>query len=50
MIDLYTKIILTVIAGSLLVIVVNQQSGPAKAAFGDCGKTFQEPCYMHIVQ
>jgi hypothetical protein len=48
MVDRYTKIILTVIAVSLAVIAIRQSNSPARAAFGDCGATFIQPCHIVI--
>jgi hypothetical protein len=51
--DKYTKVILTVIAGSLLLINI-QLSGTniVSDAFakGDCGEKRYKPCYVKVIQ
>jgi len=46
MIDLYTKTVLTVIAGALLSLVVQNFSGQAVAQGGGCGATARTPCWV----
>jgi hypothetical protein len=51
MTDTYTKIILTVIASCLLVIVVRQASPSANAQFGlGCDGSPQAPCHVRLIQ
>ncbi len=50
MIDTYSKIVLTVIAGALLVLVTQQLTSSARASFGTCGETQLRPCYMVVKQ
>ena len=49
MIDTYTKIVLTIIAAALVMLIFQQVTPRAVAAFGDCG-TSLSPCYMKLVQ
>jgi hypothetical protein len=50
MIDAYTKIILTVIAAALVVLIFQQYTPRATAAFGDCGLDKFRPCYINVLQ
>ena len=49
MIDVYSKIILTVIAAALVALVFQQLTPRANAAFGDCGSDQFHVCYMRVV-
>ena len=50
MIDLYTKIILTIIAISLAgLLAVQLAPQPAKAQGGGCGESKYLPCYVVVV-
>ena len=46
--DNYTKMVLTVIAASLVILSVQQVVKPAAAQFG-CGLQRDVPCYITIV-
>jgi len=51
MTNIYTKIILTVIAACLVAIVVRQASPSASAQFGlGCDGSPQAPCYVRLIQ
>jgi hypothetical protein len=51
MTDIYTKIILTVIAACLVAFVVRQASPSASAQFGlGCDGSPQAPCYVRLIQ
>lgn len=50
MTDWYTKLLLTLIAVSLLAIAADTFSGPAHAQLGsNCGEYSSRPCYIEIV-
>jgi len=50
MVDDYTKAILTVLAGSLLILAIQQAVKPATAQIGSqCGYTRDVPCYITII-
>jgi hypothetical protein len=48
MLDRYTKVVLTIIAVTLVALVA-QQAIPTARASADCGDSSYRPCYMHIV-
>ena len=51
MVDLYTKIILTVIALALAgLLTVQLTPQPAKAQGGGCGDTVYNPCYVKVIE
>ena len=51
MVDLYTKIILTIIALALAGLLAFQLAPqPAKAQGGGCGDTVYSPCYVKVVE
>jgi hypothetical protein len=43
--DRYTKLVLTVIAGALVALVVQNAIAPAQAQFGGCGAK-AKPCFV----
>lgn len=47
MVDRYTKVVLTVIAAALLVIVAQGGIGGARAQSDTCGTMFS-PCWVHV--
>jgi hypothetical protein len=47
--DNYTKMVLTVIALSLVVLSIQQIVKPAAAQFGQCGLQRDLPCYITII-
>ena len=52
MIDTYSKIILTVIAGALVAIFTQQMVQSASAQFGialGCDGSRDAPCYIHLM-
>jgi hypothetical protein len=46
MVDVYTKIVLTVIAGALVVICIQNTVSPAVALGEGCGSIPREACYV----
>lgn len=46
MVDRYTKCILTVIAGALVAIAVQQELRPATAQGGGCGLVVDQACWV----
>jgi hypothetical protein len=48
--DRYSKIVLTIIAGALVIICLQQALTPATAQMGACGQNRYSPCYVEVVR
>ena len=48
--DRYSKFVLTIIAGALVVICLQQAFSPATAQMSPCGHNSYTPCYVEIVR
>ncbi len=48
--DAYSKVVLTIIAGALVVMCLQQSLSPATAQMGPCGHSRYSPCYVEIVR
>ena len=47
--DLYTRIVLTIIALSLCALVLQNNLQPAAARSGECGGDRYNPCYVKVI-